>query len=508
MAAAGTVPAHLCVVKRRLKWTNQLLLAIVGCRLNAMKKLIPVITAFAIGGVAVAVVLNTKSNQESAALQETLKEEFRTEAREKKKAHDEKISTQARAFSQRLMNLKNALEAKGVDAQTVNNIVGDVHSGSLGAPKRIVAYLSELDTKAPADRRENADAHRIQVREVIRQFEELTLMGAVALPAISEFLAKNEDKEYRENTDEIVSGNWSSGRTYHDPIFPPSLRIGLLNTVRHIGKRHSQSLPNAERVLLQVLGTTGRSVEVMYITRALEDLAPGVHKDSYLMAARDLLMAPTSEETRETPVLDRQHRYRLFEILIRNKDETFVEEAQKQLLVERTRKQRVDGKEVEVTVTEIDRSVLNYLSGVLGARSMPILRNIYDSPDLDDRQRSSIRSVAAKFIGTSEDANIIVNNRIDESFQLLATTGDKQKENRGRALNTMRYYLGRIGEGRNIPAETLQQRQQFLTNLRAKTNDKEVLAMMDKVDNRLKDMGDPEKAKKLDSRFSLSNRRR
>ncbi len=134
------------------------------------------------------------------------------------------------------------------------------------------------------------------------------------------------------------------------------------------------------------------------------------------MAARDLLMTPISEETRETPVLDRQHRYRLFEILIRNKDETFVEEAQKQLLVERTRKQRVDGKEVEVTVTEIDRSVLNSLSGVLGARSMPIFRNIYDSPDLDDRQRSSISGVAAKFIGTSEDANIIVNNRIDESF--------------------------------------------------------------------------------------------
>jgi len=473
-----------------------------------MKKLISVIVAFAIGGVATAVVLNTKSNQESAALQEKLKKKFTAEAREKKKAHEKKISTQARAFSQRLMNLKNALEARGVDAQTVNNIVGDVHSGSLGAPKRTVAYLSELDTKAPADRSKNADAHRIQVREVIRQFEELTLMGAIALPAISEFLAQGIDREFKENTDEIVSGNWSSGRTYHDPIFPPSLRIGLLNTVRHIGKRNSEALPNAERIFLQVLGTTGRSMEVMYITRALEDLAPGVHKDSYLMAAQDLLMAPIAEETRGTPALDRQHRSRLFEILIRNKDETFVEEAQKQLLVKRTRRQRVDGKEVEVTVTEIDRSVLNYLSGVLGARSMPILSNIYDSPELDDRQRSSIRQVAARYMGINEDANTIVNNRIDESFQLLATTGDKQKENRGRGISNIRYYLGRLGEGRNIPVETLQQRQQFLTNLRAKTHDKEVLAMADKVAKRLKDMSDPEKAKKLDSRFSLSDRRR
>ena len=471
-----------------------------------MKRLIPVIAAFAIGGVAVGIIINTKSSQESAQLQGKLKKKFTAEAREKKKAHEKKVSTQARAFSQRLMNLKNALEAKGVDAQTVNNIVGDVHSGSLGAPKRIIAYLTELETNPPADRSKNADAHRIQVREVIRQFEELTLMGAIALPAIREFLAQGIDREFKENTDEIVSGNWSSGRTYHDPIFPPSLRIGLLNTVRHIGKRNSEALPNAEQVFLQVLGNTGRSIEVMYITRALEDLAPGVHKDSYLMAAQDLLMAPIAEETRETPAMDRQHRYRLFEILIRNKDETFVEEAQKQLLVERTRRQRVDGKEVEVTVTEIDRSVLNYLSGVLGARSMPILSNIYDSPELDDRQRSSIRQVAARYMGVNEDANTIVNNRIDESFQLLATTGDKQKENRGRGLGTISYYLTKMGEGKNVPIETIQARQQYLSTLRVQTQDKEVLALMDNVDRRLVAMSDPEKAKKLDSRFDSRRR--
>ena len=85
------------------------------------------------------------------------------------------------------------------------------------------------------------------------------------------------------------------------------------------------------------------------------------------MAAQDLLMAPIAEETRGTPVLDRQHRSRLFDILIRNKDETFVEEAKEQLLVERKQKQKIDGKEVEVMVTEIDRSVMGYLTGVLGA---------------------------------------------------------------------------------------------------------------------------------------------
>ena len=418
-------------------------------------------------------------------------------------AKEEQVSDEIAALRRENQKLKaRAPKVEIVEKKVV------VLASSAESPGAIIDYLSKIELTSENRSTGNTDAHRILVRQVIRQFEELTLMGAIALPAISEFLAQGIDREYKENTDEIVSGNWSSGRYYHDPIFPPSLRIGLLNTVRHIGKRNSEALPNAERVFLQVLGTTGRSIEVMYITRALEDLAPGVHKDSYLMAAQDLLMAPIAEETRGTPVLDRQHRYRLFEILIRNKDETFVEEAKEQLLVERKQKQKIDGKEVEVMVTEIDSSVLSYLTGVLGARSMPILSNIYDSPDLDDRQRGRIRGAAARYLGVNEDANAIVNGRFDESFQWLATTGDNQKKDRAKGMDNIRYYLGRLGEGRNIPAETLQQRQQFLINLRGKTNDKEVMAMMDKVDKRLKDMSDPEKAKKLDSRFSLSTRKR
>ena len=104
-------------------------------------------------------------------------------------------------------------------------------------------------------------------------------------------------------------------------------------------------------------------------------------------------------------------------------------------------------------------------------------------------------------MGISEDANIIVNNRMNEGFQLLATVGDKQKENRGRGLGTISYYLSKMGEGKNVPIETIQSRQQYLSTLRVQTQDKEVLAWMDNVDRRLKDMSDPEKAKKMDSRF-------
>ena len=347
----------------------------------------------------------------------------------------------------------------------------------------------------------NTDAHRILVRQVVRQFEELTSMGSKALPAIADFMSRDLDKEYRENTDEIVSNNWSRGQLYTDPIFPPCLRIGLLNTVRHIGKRDGESLEEAASVLVGVLSTTGRAIEVLYIERALQDMSKDIHTDAFLIAAKDLLMEPIREEGREVSYLDRQNRGALFELLRRHKDTTFVEQAKNQLLRDRKRMEKRDGKEIEVMVTEIDRSVLGYLTGVLGARAAPILRNFYENPALDYYSRGKLSGAVASYVGISEDANILVNNRINECFALLATEGDKQKENRGRGLGTISHYLSRMGEGKNVPMETIQARQQYLSTLRVQTQDKEVLALMDNVDRRLVAMSDPEKAKKLDSRF-------
>ena len=113
-------------------------------------------------------------------------------------------------------------------------------------------------------------------------------MGSKALPPIADFLTRDVDKEYRENTDAIVSGNWSRGQIYTDPIFPPCLRIGLLNSVRHIGKRDGESLEEAVRVLTGVLSTTGRAIEVLYIERALQAISKDIYTDAFLLAAKDL----------------------------------------------------------------------------------------------------------------------------------------------------------------------------------------------------------------------------
>ena len=392
-----------------------------------------------------------------------------------------------------------------------------VPGASTGTPEEVLKYLSELPMGERRGR--DTDEHRVLIRQVIRQFEEITSMGPAALPAIDHFLQQGLDLMLWENTSQITSRNWERGEIYLDPIFPPSLRIGLFNSIRHIGKRNGTHLQECERILLKVLGSTGRSLEVAYLAQVLDDLSKDQHKEAYLQASHELLIhfydqAPKSakglriyQEEKVDSYLDRQNRSTLWSLLRNNKDVTFMDQAKKELLYEYNRKEKKDGQEIEVAYTGIDRSVLGYLTGVLGADAMPILRDIYDTPDIGDRNRSTLRQIAAGYMGVNEDANIIVNSRMNEGFALLASIDDKkkQKENRERGMRTLSYYLGRLGEGRNVPTETLQARQQYLSSLRAQTQDKEVLAWMDNTEKRLATMSeaanDPEKAKKLDSRF-------
>ena len=134
---------------------------------------------------------------------------------------------------------------------------------------------------------------------------------------------------------------------------------------------------------------------------------------------------------------------------------------------------------------------------------MHILRDVYETPNLDDRIRSEIRKTAVNYVGLSEDSNIIVNSRMNEGFALLASLDDKkqEKENRERGLRTISYYLGSLGYGSEVSPDIIQQRRQFLNTLRPQSNDPEVQAMMDKLNKRFDTMTDPEQAKKIDKKF-------
>ena len=441
---------------------------------------------------------------------------------------ERKIEVKENSSDQQIAELEKKLRVAEAEAGKVQIVREEivVAGSSTESPEAILDYLSKLPMGDRNDRGGDTDEHRVLIRQVIRQFEELTSMGSDALPAIDRFLDQGLDLVLWENTSQITTRNWERGEVFLDPIFPPSLRIGLFNSVRHIGKRSGADLQECERIILKVLGTTGRSLEISYLALVLDDLSRDKHTDAYLQAAHELLIdfydkRPKSAngllmslDEREVSYLDRQNKWLLWNMLRNKKDATFMDQAKKELLYEYNRTEKKDGQEVEVGYTGIDRAVLSYLTGVLGKDAMPIIRDIYETPDLGDRNRSTLRQVAANYMGVSEDASIIVNSRMNEGFALLASLDDKkkEKENRDRGLRTVSYYLGKLGEGKNVAPETLMARQNYLSSLRAQTQDKEVLAWMDNTQKQLQAMGDPEKAKNMSGRFdarrSPDNQRR
>ncbi len=441
---------------------------------------------------------------------------------------ERKIEVKEDSSDQQIAELEKKLRVAEAEAGKVQIVREEivVAGSSTESPEAILDYLSKLPMGDRNDRGGDTDEHRVLIRQVIRQFEELTSMGSDALPAIDRFLSQGLDLVLWENTSQITTRNWERGEVFLDPIFPPSLRIGLFNSIRHIGKRSGADLQECERIILKVLGTTGRSLEISYLALVLDDLSKDQHTDAYLQAAHELLIdfydkRPKSAngllmslDEREVSYLDRQNKWLLWNMLRNKKDATFMDQAKKELLYEYNRTEKKDGQEVEVGYTGIDRSVLSYLTGVLGKDAMPIIRDIYETPDLGDRNRSTLRQVAANYMGVSEDASIIVNSRMNEGFAQLASLDDKkmEKENRERGLRTIGYYLGKLGEGKNVAPETLMARQNYLSSLRAQTQDKEVLAWMDNTQKQLQAMGDPEKAKNMSGRFdarrSPDNQRR
>lgn len=403
-----------------------------------------------------------------------------------------------------LAKLRRQLQAAKAEAGRVEIVREQiiVPGASHDSPEDILDFLSRLPMENRDERRGDSDEHRVLIRQVIREFAELTAMGPKALPAIQRFLNQGLDMELHENTNQITTGNWQRGQVYLDPIFPPSLRIGLMNTVRHIGKRNEGHLAECERILLGILNTTGRMLEVAYLAQVLNDLSPDVHEDAFLTAAKELLdqPLPSNEAVREMAYLDRPFRNLMFDLLRRHKDTTYVAKAEAQLFREGT------NREGEAYIY-LDRSPLYYIAGVLGKDSMPILRKAHDDSRISERDQGSIREIAARYLGQHEDANILVNSRFTSSFQLLSSTGEKAKENRTRGMRTIEFYLRRLGEGREVAPEVIDQRQKFLATLRPQTSDQEVIAMMDKLDNHFNDMRDPEKAKKMNGRYDARVKR-
>lgn len=490
MAATGTVPAPRGGVKRRLGIDKRVTLGENGRQVIVMRRMIPVLAALALGGVAVGVVLNTQSRSEERRLKAQLEEKWATEARAKSEAHGQKISDQARAFSQRLRKMKEALRAQGVDGDVVDDIVGNV---AMASQASALLNPGDLIQELIAIKESGERSRTARSRRLIKHTEALVDLGEVALPAIAEFLNLKKDVDYGNN----ISGDSRYGRMYTDFLMPPTLRMGLFNVVRRIGGE------NAEQILAGELKTTGLVVELVYLTKALDEMVPGMYKDEVLAAAHYWLEQPEADTPETESRMNRNKRAWLFNLLIQYKDETYVAQAKSQLIRQDESRGR-DGK--TRTETVIDSSTFNYLTRVLDERSMPILRQAYDNPELSDRSKSSIRQFAARNIGRSGDADTIVLARLGESLKQMADPENKRNVQAGD--NRVRYYLNTMGSTRGATPDVVNARRRFLATLRGQTQNAKVHEMINKVDARLTTMLDPEKAKKLGGFSLYENRNR
>jgi hypothetical protein len=287
---------------------------------------------------------------------------------------------------------KDQLEAALASAEAHPRVVtvpGATAPAPVAAPARpspaeIVTRLRTLKS-APG-----AGQMRV-VRQAIHGLEELIAAGPGALPAIREFLARNEDIDFEfAGTNQIK--NSRSGTVPNEFILPPSLRFGLFDAVKQIGGAE------AEKVLAEVLGTTGRGVEVAWLARALQDLSPNKYRDVALAAARELLGHPLAANS--TSLLDRNDRDHLFSVLTLYGDTSYASTAQVQLV-------RTDG--------QVDRSALKYLHQSLGQQAVPIAAQLYDDPRLaDPSKKEPLARLALNYVGGDALANEFYQKAIND----------------------------------------------------------------------------------------------
>jgi hypothetical protein len=245
-------------------------------------------------------------------------------------------------------------------------------------PSEIIAKLRTLRGGSPK-----------QLREAVYWLAELTQQGATALPAIREFLGRNQDIDFDTAT---FTQNKNLREVPLEFALPPSLRFGLFDVVRQIGG------PDAEEILAEALARNGRGIEVIYLSRALQELSPNKYRDVALTVARDLL-ASSAPSTFASP-LDRNHRDNLFSVLAMYNDESFTANAQAQLV-------QADG--------QIDRSALKYLQQVLGPQSVAVAAQAYQDPRVSDSaKKEPLARLALSFVGADQQANEFYQRAIND----------------------------------------------------------------------------------------------
>lgn len=250
------------------------------------------------------------------------------------------------------------------------------------SPKEIIAVLKTLRINSKDTK---------NIRLAIQQLENLIELGESALPEIQAFLATQTDIDY----DPSIFGSWKGskdGRVPTDFVFPPSLRFGLFDATRKIGGAQ------AEKLLADSLGITGRGVELAYLTRVLQEMSPFQYRELALSSAKELLNNPLNNNAANA--LDKYERNYLFGVLAFYKDASLAQQAQNQLV-------QADGK--------IDQGALQYLKETLGQQSIPAVAQLYsDARITDGQQKEPLARLALNFAGADEQADALYKSAIKD----------------------------------------------------------------------------------------------
>ena len=304
-------------------------------------------------------------------------------------------------------------------------------------------------------------------------------------------------------------------------IMPISLRIGLIETLGRIGGL------DAEAILVKTLSRTQVGVEVSLIDVQLTKLADGAehpHKDKVLSAAKYILRNP-ADATDDVPgQLDSRAVGALWDILIRYKDTTFKEDAEKML----------------VTENGLDRRALDYLTRVLEAQSVPILATIYYDANIENRTKEELWGRINDYLDESPAAGQVMVDRFREGLQKMAdekveqakreaeraqraaggeeaSRADRFAEMRARfqqgggrgggSRGALRGDLERLGrnpgQGKELAAEAISNRRAILAGVKGTTSDPDFQAMFASLDKRLDDLANP--TEETNGRWRLSD---
>jgi hypothetical protein len=294
-------------------------------------------------------------------------------------------------------------------------------------------------------------------RQIIYYLQTLAQMGPESVPVIQEFLKKNQDVDYSgdlinasgERISRPVGMAFASRNlTRTDFIVPPSLRLGLVDVLEQIGT------PEATGVLVEMLDTTGRGIEVAYLARILQDQSPDEYRENALKAAKDLLANPPTIDRPNR--LDENSRAYLYSVLAMFNDTSFAETAQSLLV-------SPEG--------HVDRQAMNYLSNTLKEQAVPALYSAYKNEKLTNQtERTQLLNTLLAFTGPSAQAN--------EVFKEIVTDEKVPATIRGFSIQNL---AGAPGRDRPSDPQLIEARLQFLRTLRDSFTDERLLKAIDET---------------------------